>query len=284
MKEAFPAKLLLFGEHTVLRGGRGLAVPYDRFRLRWARDDEPDDRLRNLAAALGQLELPLQFDRLVGELEAGWQLAGDIPLGYGLGSSGAVCAAVFDRYALPEARNRTTAELRTTLAQMESYFHGSSSGTDPLLAYLQQPLLLGGDGSAGVTELPEGWDSGWFLLDTGATRSGSPYIQQFLEAYERDAAAIRSGWLEPADRAIAALMTGNRGAVYRNLVTLSDFQLARFPEFIPAPFRSLWDGGATYRLKLCGAGGGGMVLGLAEEIDRTRQLLGKQAIWLADPA
>ncbi|MEL7162952.1 MAG: hypothetical protein AAFN92_19490, partial [Bacteroidota bacterium] len=57
MSRSYPAKVLLFGEHTVLRGGRGLAVPYPRFSLRWTAGT-PDERLLDFAEYLQQ-QLPI---------------------------------------------------------------------------------------------------------------------------------------------------------------------------------------------------------------------------------
>ncbi|MGB3801180.1 MAG: hypothetical protein WA952_15295 [Lewinella sp.] len=269
------------GEHTVLRGGRGLAVPYDRFRLQWSQE-EADVRLMDFAAHLSVLTLPLDLDRLTTDLQAGWRLTGNIPVGYGLGSSGAVCAAVLDRFALPAATRLGTPELRQILAIMEGFFHGSSSGTDPLLAYVQHPLLLGGGGSAGKTSLPNGWEAGWFLLDTGITRSGSPYIRRFLDAYERNPPSIAAGWLDPADRAIAALLANRSHDLYQEVTIISEFQQDCFPDFIPATYRDRWNGKDAYRLKLCGAGGGGMLLGLAVDAAKVEEVFGERLLWLAD--
>jgi len=44
MPREYPAKILLYGEHTVLRSGRGLAVPYPGLALRWSRST-PDEQL-----------------------------------------------------------------------------------------------------------------------------------------------------------------------------------------------------------------------------------------------
>ena len=280
MRPSYPAKILLFGEHTVLRGGRGLAVPLDRYRLRWAKG-KADPRLRVFADYLADQELPIDTKSLQYDLAAGWNLTGDIPVGYGLGSSGAVCAAVFDRYGLSDARLLPTAELRRLLARMEGHFHGSSSGTDPLLAYLQQPIELGSAGSAEKRPLPEGWVNGWFLIDTGISRDASPLIRRFLAVYDHAPSPIDLSWLVPANAAIDALVADDRRALYRSFATISDFQLAHFPDFIPKAYYDTWNGGEDYRLKICGAGGGGMLLGLARNTQRAEELFGKNLQWLA---
>ena len=279
MRASYPAKVLLFGEHTVLRGGRGLAVPFDRYRLRWAKG-ETDPRLLKFANYLSGPDVPIDADKLRRDLLAGRVLSGNIPVGYGLGSSGAVCAAVFDGYGRPEAKALPTPDLRQLLARMEGHFHGNSSGTDPLLAYLQKPIVLGGAGSAGEQKLPEGWANGWFLIDTGITRDASPLIRRFLAAYDRDPTPVDRGWLHPADAAIDALINGDREALHRHFAAVSEFQLTHFPEFIPATYHDSWNGGDAYRLKICGAGGGGMLLGLARDARRTKEVFGENLQWL----
>ncbi len=274
---SYPAKVLLYGEHTVLRGGRGLAVPYPATSLHWE-VGEPDRRLLEFGEYLLRCpELPLDGERLLADLRAGQRLEGDIPNGYGLGSSGAVCAAVWDRYGT--SVGLPLAELRRLLARLEAHFHGSSSGTDPLISYLQGPVLLEPGGKAATVDLPANWAEGYFLLDTGIERSASPLIERFLASYDRDAARIQTDWQLPADAAIDALISGNRDQLYRHTAALSEFQLVAFPDFIPEAYHADWNGGDAYRLKLCGAGGGGMLLGLARNRKTAERRLGKLS-WL----
>ena len=49
--------------------------------------------------------------------------------------SGAVTACIYDRYV---EKSTDLKEIRTRLAQMESFFHGKSSGIDPWVSYSQQ--------------------------------------------------------------------------------------------------------------------------------------------------
>jgi len=110
MPRNYPAKILLYGEHTVLRGGRGLAVPYPGLSLKWWSQSKPDERLLAFVEYL-KATVPqglLKTDLLKNHLLAGWQLSGNIPTGYGLGSSGAVCAAIWDRFATDEGKALST--------------------------------------------------------------------------------------------------------------------------------------------------------------------------------
>ena len=137
----YPAKIILFGEHTVLQGGRALAVPYPTFGVRWEQGDEPDKRLLALLEYLQEHfdSDDFNFPELSRALQNGWQLIGNVPGGYGLGSSGTVCAAIYDRFGRGKM---PLSEVKAFLARMEGFYHGQSSGTDPLISLLKEPLLL----------------------------------------------------------------------------------------------------------------------------------------------
>ena len=260
MSRSYLAKVLLFGEHVVLRGGRGLAVPYPGSALRWERR-RPDERLLALADYLRTELTPgwLDHDRLERELRVeGWRLEGDVPEGYGLGSSGAVCAAVWDRYGTAAGRRLDGEALRQALASMEQHFHGRSSGTDPLVSLLNKPLVLGGAASPTVVRLGLDWRDVFELVDTGKPRSAAPLIETFLRRWDTDddfRARAQGQWLGASNRAITALLSGDRVALATAFRTVAAFQNAALPEFFPPPQRHRG-------LKLCGAGGGGMLLKL----------------------
>ena len=278
----YPAKVLLFGEHTVLRGGRGLAVPYFRRSLTWAQGTS-DDRLLAFADYLADqfTSAELDLDRLHDDLHDGQYLAGDIPMGYGLGSSGAVCAAVYDRYRLPLSEKPSTRGLRQLLARMERHFHQQSSGIDPLVAYLQEPLHLPSGGDAGAVNLPPGWHRPFFVVDTGISRSSAPLIEAFTQAYDGALAEmINQGWMPAVDMAINTLIEGDTETLWRSFYLISELQLNFFADFIPSAFYSAWDGEGAYRLKLCGAGGGGMLLGMARDREIAERTFGERLQWL----
>lgn len=278
----YPAKILLYGEQTILRGGCGLAVPYPSLSLRW-QAGQPDDRLLIFADYLAET-LPtklFQATEFKDFLRSGRRLTGDIPTGYGLGSSGAVCAAAWDGFATDAGKALAGEDLRSLLAGMERHFHGQSSGTDPLICYLNQPVLLGGGSPPTVTELPDGWNEGFFLLDTGIERSASEYIDRFTGRYDADAGfakAIDAEWTAPANAAIDALIARDRAALWQHTARISDFQRQEFPDFIPANLHDKWKG-ESYVLKLCGAGGGGMMLGLSNDRKLTEGAFG-EVLWV----
>jgi len=132
----FSSKLLLFGEYSVIIGRRALAIPLSSFRGMW-KFGEGDPKELFLFSEF--LEKSGDFDFLdvqsfKRDLEKGLFFDSDIPLGYGMGSSGALVAGVFFRYA--SKTEIEPARLKILLGKMENFFHGSSSGLDPLVSLL----------------------------------------------------------------------------------------------------------------------------------------------------
>ena len=286
MLSSYPAKVLLFGEHTVLRGGRGLAVPYEDLSLHWE-ESRPDESLLRFCDYLKEKVSPSILDTNLLEdcLLEDWRLAGNIPVGYGLGSSGAVVAAVFDRFATEEGKKLQGEALKRQLAVMEGHFHGDSSGTDPMICYLRQPMVLGGDEAPRAVDLPVNWASHFFLVDTGRTRKASTLIRKFTEAYDGKpefAIQVDNFWKPKADAAISALLHGRHEDLREAFKSISEFQLKSMRTFIPKPIRKQWTGD-NYRLKICGAGGGGMLLGMADRPGARIRGLGN-VMWLGKKA
>ena len=78
--------------------------------------------------------------------------------------------------------------------------------------------------------------------------------------------------------AIDAVIKNDRTNLFHHLWHISKFQWEFFPEMIPTKERGLWTRGletGDYILKLCGAGGGGFILGYSEKhpIDDMRAIL-----------
>ncbi len=276
--KAFPGKLILFGEYTVLKGGQALALPLFQYSGRWVDDEpRPAHSLQPFLAYLqqlqrsGQLQAPLQLQQMEADLAQGLSFHSNIPVGYGAGSSGAVCAGVYERYAQPAIAPDAASEyagLRAQLAQLESYFHGNSSGTDPFISYVQQPVLMAGGQIevAGLQPVEEKEASVFFLMDTGQPRETAPLVERFLSYYEQPVfqQAVEGGLLPAAERAVQHYLSGARDALAVEMALISELQLQHFAEWIPEAALPFWRAGldsGNYALKLCGAGGGGFLLG-----------------------
>lgn len=154
---------MYLGEYSIIFDSVALVLPLKLFSTKWTdKADEPEEFISFSRQELSRLCRFLReedsfadvIDRssLESDLRKGWYLASDIPVGYGLGSSGTVTAAVYDRYA--KTRIQDYMLLKNLFSRMESYFHGSSSGIDPLQCYLGKPFRITPEG---VELLEEGF-------------------------------------------------------------------------------------------------------------------------------
>ena len=265
--KSYPAKLLLFGEYTVTLGSGALAVPFYRRSGHWEKTGQggPDRGLTKLLTHIrSDPDMVLLFDwkRFELEIRGGLVFRSDIPEGYGLGSSGALVAAVYDRYATGRTDDLPT--LKSLLARMEGAFHGASSGIDPLVSYLGKAVFADDDNSITLPRitLPEGL----FLLDTGRSRDTGQLVALFRQkmASEPGFASKIHGLKQVNANAIQAALRGED--IKRHFKEISSIQLEIFGAMIPEDFAGQWRRGletGSYALKLCGAGGGGYLLGLS---------------------
>jgi mevalonate kinase len=271
MLTSFPAKVLLLGEYTILNGSKALALPYRSLRGQWSfEDNQTQARLSSRRSLLEFMEKSsspsADFERMKQDYHQGLWFDSSIPQGFGLGSSGAVIAAIYARYGHPRGHLEND---KKALAQLEDYFHGSSSGLDPLVSHIQKPLLI--HSFAQVEVLSHEPDlSGFFLLNTGKPRQTGPLVSIYQEKmkdpeFKQGCADI---FAKEVNFAIDAVLKNKRDRLFHHLWHISKFQWDFFPEMIPTKERSLWTKGietGNYILKLCGAGGGGFILGYSNK-------------------
>lgn len=280
------AKLLLWGEHIVIHGAQALATPLPAFSGHWVQTAAGDEeRLLPFLAYLYRegMEKWLDLRAFEEKVTAGLAFASNIPGGYGLGSSGALCAAIYDACARDKIERGDTSrylELKSLLGRMESFFHGSSSGIDPLIIYLNRSVLLDAKGVQTLDWQLPGEESAFrfFLLDTGLQRQAGDFIHYFLEQSKQPSfGKVLEKVLLPANES-AIEQTLNHS--YASLMTVFDeisaFQLNFLPGLIPPGFTAVWKKGLEadlFKLKVCGAGGGGFVLGFTPDFPTTRAYL-----------
>ncbi len=304
----YPAKLLLFGEHTVNLGSHALAVPLPMFSGKWAYAPQlnPEalaarqqqlpqfaDYLDNLQQR-GELMIKLDVAAFKKALKEGLVFESNIPTGYGAGSSGALVAGVLKHWVM-ESREFPIVDLKKALAQMEAFFHGTSSGTDPLVCYLQKPVLLGGEEGALVVKLrsniqhiaggdaPKKGSYTIFLLDTGIQRQATPFIEYFLKQSKGMTLSARISFslMPDVHGAIFSFLKGDSAAVYHYFGAIGLFQYRFLRGLIPVKYRKLWANSLEsdlFKLKVCGAGGGGFVLGMTRDWEGTQTILNNQKI------
>ncbi len=300
----FYAKIMLFGEYGVILGSQVLSIPYTHFNgeLSFIDDDkytdfnyasESNNNLRNFLEFVqsgksnGSINGYLDVERFAADIENGLYFESSIPHGYGIGSSGALVAALYSRYGnnLIESGARISGadiiRLKDIFASLESFFHGKSSGLDPLNSYLQYPLHMINANEIQLVGIPRHKFEGpgaIFLLDSGMTGKTATYVESFLEKCKEEdfRAAVTDEYIPLTNHCISMLISGNMNEFFSNLTQLSLFQANYFTGMIPAAFRESWNYGnesGDYHLKLCGSGGGGFILGFTRDFEKAGKSL-----------
>lgn len=292
---AFPAKAILFGEYTVMLGGKALAVPLFEFsgRFEFLKNGSLAERrsaqlsLPDLARSQAARAAGLDVETFEKELSEGLFFRSNIPNGYGIGSSGAVTAAVFHRFSNEKAL-LDLASLKDRLAALEAFFHGKSSGLDPLVSFSKRAVLSQNDDleAFGCPDLRAD-GARFFLLDTVKRRSARPIIERFVERSRSDEAfkkSLKKELLPFNQAAIDAVLAQKTSALWEHFSKIAAFQLRHFEPMLPGE-QGFWAAEALktdyQRLKICGAGGGGFMLGLSADVAKTEASFAAQRIiWL----
>jgi len=234
-------------------------------------------RLFQKGSLPGQLNIS-QFEKDIGE---GLAFESNIPLGYGMGSSGALVAAVYERYARFKIPEEDLITLKEVFAAMESYFHGKSSGLDPLVCYLQKAVKMEKNNRLQVVEQPhfeKKTSGGLFLLDTATTGETQPLVNYFMAQCQKPdfLQQIKSKLVPLNAKCIKAYLSGDSTALFSCMEKLSGFTLRHFRPMVPEKLLPLWEKGWKDKscfLKLCGSGGGGMMLGFTRNFEKAKELL-----------
>lgn len=199
---------------------------------------------------------------IINDAEEGWTYEADIPIGYGLGSSGAFVAALYDRYITKENSASPLSDL-LMLSRMEGYFHGSSSGMDPMVSFSGEAVYKNESGLFQSVK-DHGWPEGFqvYLLDSGVERSTGPLVQIYKELL-RDPEfklKIERELVPVVEHAIHFYLSGSGQMLEDCLSIISQFQREYFSMLIPDLIKERWDEltelPGVY-VKFCGAGGGG---------------------------
>ncbi len=284
----YPAKLLLFGEYTVIFGAKALAFPLFTYKGQWQRISGKEKKLEPHQQGLRQIAdhckkyhpALIDIPALEDFLQQDFYFASKIPGGYGLGSSGAVTAAVYERFALRKIEPNETKELATLqqqLARIESCFHGNSSGADPLVSYLQRGILFDNQCPFPLSG-SHSFPSGFFLLDTGITRQTGPWVALFNKWCNEPSYTNRleAELILLVEDAIDATLHQKNTDLLDLMHLISHFQYKYFTDMIPTPFQTAWLdclASSHTKLKLCGAGGGGFLLGFTTNPAAAKKLL-----------
>ena len=234
----------------------------------------------------------LDLRRFGMELDAGLFFDSNIPLGYGVGSSGSLVAAIYDRYKLIEIND--IPKLKDFLAKMESFFHGSSSGMDPLQCYLGKPFILSQrttDNGQQLTMLDDDFisdDIHIFLIDTNIKSPTAPLVEKFKES-RKDSSYLDkfdNEYVPLVSKCIKSLIDKKDEVFYEHLSQLSKLQIELLSHTIPEETRNFFLADInkeSFQVKLCGAGGGGFLLGFSNNTQKTNNFWAennKHIIWV----
>lgn len=296
----FYSKILLFGEYGIIQDSKGLSIPYNFYNGALRSDGNvskeairSNDNLKRFVAYLESLQheqpqlVAFDLTSLKKEVENGLYFDSSIPQGYGVGSSGALVAAIYDKYAynkitvLENLTREKLLQLKTIFAQMESFFHGKSSGLDPLNSYLSIPILINSKDNIEATGIPTQSFNGKgavFLLDSGIVGETAPMVHLFMENLKDKGfrTMLKNQFVKYTDACVENFLGGDMKSLFSNTKKLSKVVLNNFKPMIPEQFHGLWQKGIDtndYYLKLCGSGGGGYILGFTEDLEKAKKSL-----------
>ncbi len=293
----FYSKILLFGEYGIIKDSKGLSIPYNFYNGALKKDENPSEeakrsngKLKSFVDYLKTIDTNLvtfDLDKLQQDVDAGMYFDSSIPQGYGVGSSGALVAAIYYKYAqnkitvLENLTREKLLNLKAIFAEMESFFHGKSSGLDPLNSYLSLPILINSKDNIEATGIPSQSTTGKgavFLLDSGMTGETAPMVRIFMENMKQEGfrKVIKDQFVKHTDACVEDFLRGDIKSLFRNTKQLSRVVLSHFKPMIPQQFHDLWQKGIdtnSYYLKLCGSGGGGYILGFTEDFEKAKESL-----------
>jgi len=296
----FYSKILLFGEYGIIKDSKGLSIPYNFYngalKMKDCESDEAKKSNRNLQKLADYLQelankneslATFNLEALKKDVANGMYFDSSIPQGYGVGSSGALVASIYDKYAqdkitvLENLTRKKLLTLKGIFGQMESFFHGKSSGLDPLNSYLSLPILINSKNNIEPTGIPSQETNGKgavFLLDSGIVGETAPMVNIFMEKMKNEGfrKMLKEQFTKHTDACVDDFLKGNISSLFGNVKQLSKIVFLNFKPMIPEQFHTLWKKGIEtndYYLKLCGSGGGGYILGFTEDLEKAKKSL-----------
>ena len=250
----FYAKILLFGEYGIIKDSKGLAIPYNSFNGALKSDlivtekaKKSNENLLKFYNYLKNLSTDLvSFDlqSLKEDIDNGMYFDSSIPQGYGVGSSGALVASIYDKYAkekitvLENLTRDKLLKLKQVFSLMESFFHGKSSGLDPLNSYLSLPILINSKNHIEPTGIPSQKEGkgAVFLLDSEQIGETEPMVNIFMNKMKNEGfrKMVNEEFAKYTDACIEDFLHGNVTSLFGNVKKLSKIVLANFKPMIPS--------------------------------------------------
>jgi mevalonate kinase len=260
-KTAWPAKLLIFGEYVILDGGMALGMPLTDFSLQVKSVDS------NTPLFSSDIQKVWNVLTLNKEQSPPHALVIDstIPIGQGLGSSAALCLALY-QWGVSEKRvaNRSFEERYALLRQMESVYHESSSGVDILIAAATGPVVLemGRIPKVHTTQMR---GKIWLnLIDVGKRKEKNrSWIPKVLRKFKENS-EVWSSYALHTSAGIESMVSGSHSELNRVLTELRNAQ-EKVGILSVDLHAALPNEKSILGWKAVGAGGGGLVLMFSTE-------------------
>ena len=294
MRDRYYSKVILFGEYSMIFDATALMIPLTRFSAQWrfaTHSDSSDSAASNASVqrfadyltTLDETKNCIDLQRLNRDLNLGLFLSSDVPSGYGLGSSGTLVAAVYDGYA--KQKTDDLLQLKTLFGKMESYFHGSSSGIDPLQCYLGKPFKITPKGVELLLDSFLKKNIHICLIDTKIKSNTKPLVDHFKQQREDVGflSRFQNEYVPCVTACIDAMFQGDTNLFFSSLKHLTKGQLEFLRPMITDNTLDLFtaDFDFHFGVKISGSGGGGYVLGFTDDVEKASGLLTNyDVIWL----
>jgi mevalonate kinase len=282
----YPAKIILFGEYGVLLGANALAMPYSSYSGQISLNTVPNEHSLELSESshaslikLGQYFQAnistfnyLNIELFELELKQGLFFQSTIPTGSGLGSSGAVSAAIYDRYLLPGSETTDLMLIKHRLAAIESCFHQVSSGIDPLISWINKPILIDSPNNR-IREIDlSSFFKTYTLFLINSNKSGETgmLVANFMDklSHPNFRENIENTYIPIINQTIESLLANDFSTFEASLTEYSSFQRSHLDWLITEQYLEHFEYGIStgdFQLKICGSGGGGHLLALAKD-------------------
>lgn len=270
---SFNSKILLFGEYGIMHDSNALSIPYKKFNGSLSKSNHlsEDQKIsnRNIESLYeyiiqeDYLNNIINSDNLKEEIDSGLYFDSNIPIGSGLGSSGALVSSIISRYSKVDLKSFSNSEIKKIMSLVESKFHGNSSGFDPAVSYFNKPMLYSNQ-KIKLIERIAFKDFKVYIIDSQIDSSTKKMIKVFEDKISKSEFRLffNSKFINNTNQCIDHLI--NTSKLFRDSVKeLSNDTLHNFQEMIPEKLKNKWKEGIkndSYYMKLCGSGGGGFFL------------------------
>ncbi|WP_212113107.1 mevalonate kinase [Candidatus Shikimatogenerans silvanidophilus] len=210
-----------------------------------------------------------KIKKIKNDIKKGIYFNSNIPEGYGIGSSGALVASIYNRYYCNKKiinkdnfNKNNILELKKILSDMESFFHKKSSGLDPLVSFLDFPLLWNNKKKK-IYKINLISEISCFIINSGKKILTSKMVNFFLNKIKNNKYfrnIFKNNFLEYTNNCIENYSKHKINDFFKNIKLLSLCTLQNFKNFIPNNIKDIWKEGILkneFYIKLCGSGGGG---------------------------